>query len=443
MQSQPLESNQNHKRPASESLGERPVSLANHVENQAIASRNVLDAGFQSIIAPLADTMKSMQQMMQQSMQMQQQQQQQMQLQQQQIDRIEQEKQQLAAAAAAVAQTQQIQTAAAHGVAGSQPPVISPAPPSKDPVPTAAINEEITAAKTKLTLTVNQLNRFKAKIDGLSTIDPSGEHFLNYHNALPTNTPGFVKTCVTGSVYIPKELEGNERLSQCDAAVKAAERALQGALIAGLTASNEEKLKQLEIQLLAIRTDLVNNVTAHLQEINVSLVSPAQKLLHVNAAAKLYDDFREAEVLKIESKRIKNLKDHEEKKKELEDEKLRQLETTSSSESYAAATRAVVRQELAIRVLEVGGEGMDEDLETQVKVSNAALAEKLVNTIANSQSKNGRAERARKTQQSSKTRGKPQKEKGKAQKSKQQTRKGGHVGAGATKPKGNGGRGAH
>ena len=155
----------------------------------------------------------------------------------------------------------------------------------------------------------------------------------------------------------------------------------------------------------------------------------------MDAAVLKYDEFRDAEAIKIESKRISDLKLNEQKQKSLEDAKLEQLETTSGPETFAAATRAVVRQELAVRVLEVGGEQMDEDLEHDIQVSNAVLTERLVNTAGNSQSKNGRATRAQKTQKPSK-KGKP---------SKQSTGKGkgGRGAAGATKPKGKGGRGAH
>ena len=254
-----------------------------------------------------------------------------------------------------------------------------------------------------------------------------------------------MKTCVNGSVYVPKELEGNVpsvRLNACDIAVKTAERALQGALVSGLIASNEEKVKLLDAQLLSIRTDLIATVTAHLEKINPNLVSAEQKQQNVDAAVLRYDEFRDAEAMKIESKRISDLKISEEKKQLLEDAKLRQLETTSSDESFAAATRAVVRQELAVRVLEVGGEEMDEDLEQSIQQSNAVLTERLVNTAGNSQSKNGRAARAQKTQKPSKDKGRtPQK----PQKTKQQKGKGkgGRGAAGATKAKGKGGRGAH
>ena len=43
--------------------------------------------------------------------------------------------------------------------------------------------------------------------------------------------------------------------------------ALQDALVSGLIASNEEKVKLLEAQLLSIRTDLIATVTAHLEKI--------------------------------------------------------------------------------------------------------------------------------------------------------------------------------
>ena len=214
-----------------------------------------------------------------------------------------------------------------------------------------------------------------------------------------------MKTCVNGSVYVPKELEGNARLNACDIAVKTAERALQGALVSGLIASNEEKVKLLDAQLLSIRTELIATVTAHLEKINPNLVSAEQKQQNVDAAALSYDEFRDAEAMKIESKRISDLKISEEKKQLLEDAKLRQLETTSSDESFAAATRAVVRQELAVRVLEVGGEEMDEDLEQCIQQSNAVLTERLVNTAGNSQSKNGRATRAQKLRSLRRTKG--------------------------------------
>ena len=192
--------------------------------------------------------------------------------------------------------------------------------------------------------------------------------------------------------------------------------------------------------MLSIRTELIPTVTAHLEKINPNLVSAEQKQQNVDAAVLSYDEFRDAEAMKIESKRINDLKISEEKKQLLEDAKLRQLETTSSDESFAAATRAVVRQELAVRVLEVGGEEMDEDLEQCIQQSNAVLTERLVNTAGNSQSKNGRAARAQKTQKPSKDKGRtPQK----PQKTKQHKGKGGRGAAGAAKAKGKGGRGAH
>jgi hypothetical protein len=378
---------------------------------------------------------------MQQMLQMQQ-----TQLQQQREEHKAQMQQQQQQISAMHAQLQQNQQAAAHSAAGSTSPAALPPNPSSDQfygkpmvpkelAPTKAIEEEIATAKSKFTSTVNQLNRFSAKLAGLLTIDPTGEYFLDCQNPLPANTPGFVKTCVTGSVRIPKELEGNARLIECVKAVRTAERAIQGTLISGLIASNEEKVKLLDAQLLGIKTELVANVTAHLEEVSSKLVSAEQKQQNVDAAVLKYDEFRDAEAIKIESKRISDLKVNEQKQKSLEDAKLEQLETTSGPETFAAATRAVVRQELAVRVLEVGGEQMDEDLEHDIQVSNAVLTERLVNTAGNSQSKNGRATRAQKTQKPSK-KGKP---------SKQSTGKGkgGRGAAGATKPKGKGGRGAH
>jgi hypothetical protein len=196
-------------------------------------------------------------------------------------------------------------------------------------------------------------------------------------------------------------------------------------------------IKLLDAQLLSIRTDLIATVTAHFEKINPDLVLAEQKQQNVDAAALRYDEFRDVEAMKIESKRINDLKISEEKKKLLEDAKLQHLETTSSAESFAAATRAVVRQELAVRLLEVGGEEMDDDLEQSIQVSNAVLTERLVNTAGNSPLKNGRATRAQKTQNSSKDKGRT------PQKTKQQKGKGGRGAAGATKPKGKGGRGAH
>ena len=434
------ESNQN-KRPAAEH-SERPTDLVSHVTDQQIASRTVLTAGLESIVNPLNQTMSAMQQMLQM---------QQTQMQQQREEHQAQMQQQQQQLSAMQAQLQQNQQAAAHSAAGSISPAVLPPNPSpemfygkpmvpKELVPTKAIEAEIAAAKSLFASAMNQLNRFTVKLTGLNTIDPAGEHFLDYKNALPVNTPGFVKTCVNGSVYVPKELEGNARLNACDIAVKTAERALQGALVSGLIASNEEKVKLLDAQLLSIRTDLIATVTAHLEKINPNLVSAEQKQQNVDAAVLRYDEFRDAEAMKIESKRISDLKISEEKKQLLEDAKLRQLETTSSDESFAAATRAVVRQELAVRVLEVGGEEMDEDLEQSIQQSNAVLTERLVNTAGNSQSKNGRATRAQKTQKPSKDKGRtPQK----PQKTKQQKGKGGRGAAGATKAKGKGGRGAH
>jgi hypothetical protein len=314
---------------------------------------------------------------------------------------------------------------------------------------TEAIKFEVEDAIGKVSGTLNRLNRKKARDTAYSTI-VIDEDFKKIDNPLPPNTPNFIKNLKAPVISYPEGMADDDELLESKKAVETQLRVLQATVFSAVKLSAKAEVRFYETELTSIRAKLVENVTAHLLE--MQFMSDERRQRKVTEACTDFDKKMEAEIDKIEDKRVRAKKDLAAKAKRLEDEKLKQLETTSNSESLAAVTRAVVREELALAAIEDNdgaGEAMDEERESQVKQTNAALNDKVVNLV---HGKNGRAARAQKTQQS--TRKQQQKPsarkqqqnspagKGNGQQQQKKKGKGGRAAGDATKAKKKGGRGA-
>ena len=377
---------QQNKRPASASGEDLPRDAARVLADEQIASRQATDETMRAMLESQRQQMMSQNTYLAQITQL-------LTTQQQRLDVLEsgQQMQQNATAG------QQDTIAAALAEGRSQPLPLAPTQSTpdvkKNPKLSTAIDKLVDAAMIKVSGGLNILNRTQAKLEGLSrvTID---EDFLDAKKPLPEHTPNFVKAMKAPSVRYPKEMKADEKLEASNLSIETALRALQGTVITGVITATTDEIVFHEAALLKIGTDLTASVTHHLQA--VKFLTDAHKNDIVLNAIEKFGVRRDAEILKIESKRVTDLEAVAENKKNLEDTKLKQLETNSNSESIAAATRAIVRQEIAAGAF---GEGeMDEDDEAEAMAANAALTNKVVSIVKTTQSKNGRAERAQKTQ---------------------------------------------
>jgi hypothetical protein len=376
-----------NKRPASASGEDLPRDAARVLADEQIASRQATDETMRAMLESQKQQMMSQNVYLAQITQL-------LTSQQQRLDVLEsgQQPQQNANAG----QQDAIAAALAESRIQTLPPAPTPPPTpdvKKNPKLTTAIDKLVDAAMIKVSGGLNILNRTQAKLEGLSRVTIDAD-FLDAKKPLPEHTPNFVKAMKAPSVRYPKEMKADEKLEASNLSIETALRALQGTVITGVITATTDEIVFHEAALLKIGTDLTASVTHHLQA--VKFLTDAHKNDIVLSAIEKFGVRRDAEILKIESKRVTDLEAVAENKKNLEDTKLKQLETNSNSESIAAATRAIVRQEIAAGAF-IEGE-MDEDDEAEAMAANAALTNKVVSIVKTTQSKNGRAERAQKTQ---------------------------------------------
>jgi hypothetical protein len=370
-----------NKRAASASGEDLPRDAARVLADEQIASRQATDETMRTMIEQQKQQMESQNLYLAQITQL-------LTSQQTRLDRLESGQQTPAIATA----EQQNTNAAALAEGRNQMPPPAPTPSSQMKM-TKAINEIVDTAFKKVSSGINEINKTQAKLEGLSHVIIDAD-FLDAEKPLPERTPKFVKAMKAPSVRYPEEMKADAKLEASNKSINTALRALQGTVVQGVIAATHDELKFHEAALQQIETDLTASVTQHLQ--TVKFMTDERKTQIVRNAVETFGGRRDAEILKIESKRVKDLEDLVVNKKNLEDTKLKQLETCSDERSLAAATRAIVRQEIAAGASPDGE--MDEDDESEQMLANAALSNKVASIVKNTQSKNGRAERAQKTQ---------------------------------------------
>jgi hypothetical protein len=389
-----------NKRPASASGEDMPRDAARVLADEQIASRQATDETMRAMLESQRQQMQSQNTYLAQITQL-------LTSQQTRLDRLESGQQ------TPVIATAEQQNTIAAALAEGRNQMLPPAPTPSSMKMTKAIDQIVDAAFKKVSSGINEVNKTQAKLEGLSQVTIDAD-FLDAEKPLPERTPKFVKAMKAPSVRYPEEMKADEKLKASNKSIDTALRALQGTVVKGVIAATVDELAFHEAALQQIETDLTANVTQHLQ--TVKFMTNERKSQIVASAVKTFGDRRDAEILKIESKRVKDLEDRAENKKNLEDTKLKQLETCSDEKSLAAVTRAIVRQEIAAGAFPDGE--MDEDDESEQMMANAALSNKVVNIVKNTQqSKNGRADRAQKTQkqtpkQHQQQRKQPQKGKG-------------------------------
>jgi hypothetical protein len=219
-----------------------------------------------------------------------------------------------------------------------------------------------------VTKTINRLNRKRAASVKLNAIVVD-EDFKEVKNPLPMDTPYFIKSMTAPYIRYPEGMAEDEAFSKSNLEIQTMLRSMQATVLTGLKASSIAEVAFYEAELAGIRGKLAENVTEYLQE--MQFMSDERRLRITAEACADFDKKKEAEIDKIESKRVQAQKERAETAQRLEDAKLEQLETTSNKGSLAAVTRAVVREEMAL-VISGGGAGtdMDEETDTQMKKTN-------------------------------------------------------------------------